>query len=375
MIAWFATKGSGTNEAARMEALLSDVSACQEWFFDKGAKLRSFWQLLSRLREDRPTLIVMEGTGIAGGLTCLVGRWVLRVPYVFSSGEAIGPFIRAHHGWLGWLFEIYERLLCRWCAGFIGWTPYLCGRALTFGAKRAVTSAGWAWENPATDMDGSREKFRRQWGIPESHLVFGIVGALEWNPQRHYCYGWDLVQVAHRIARDDISFLIVGGGSGLERLRAAAGDLLGRRVFLPGPVPQAEVLPVLSAMDVGSLPQSVDTVGMFRYTTKLSEYVHARLPVVTTRIPMAYDLGGDWMWRLRGDAPWSQDYLDDLCRLADSLTRESIEDRRRTMPGAIATFGREEQIRRVTRFIRDIIEDASGTDREKEHEPEWRRHE
>lgn len=358
MIAWFATKGSGTNEAARMEALLSEFPARREWVFDKQAKRRSFWKLLHRLKYERPKLIVMEGTGIAGGFICLLGRWVWRVPYVFSSGDAIGPFIRAHHRWLGWLFEIYERILCLWCAGFIGWTPYLCGRALTFGAKRAVTSAGWAWENPATDRAGNREKFRKQWGIPESHLVFGIVGAIEWNSQRQYCYGWDLVQTAHRIARDDISFLIVGGGSGLERLRIAAGELLGRRIFLPGSVPQADVLAVLSAMDVGSLPQSVDGVGVFRYSTKLSEYVHARLPVVTTRIPMAYDLGGNWIWRLRGDAPWSEDFLDDLRRLAESLTRETVEERQRMMPAAFETFGREDQVGRVTRFIQDILEEG-----------------
>ena len=40
MIAWFATKGSGTNEAARMEALLAEFPARQEWPFDKGAKPR-----------------------------------------------------------------------------------------------------------------------------------------------------------------------------------------------------------------------------------------------------------------------------------------------------------------------------------------------
>ena len=364
MIAWFATKGSGTNEAARMEALLAEFPARQEWPFDKGAKRKSFWQLLRRLRHERPTLIVMEGTGLGGGMICLLGRWVWAVPYIFSSGDAIAPFIRAHHPWLGRPFEIYERLLCRWCAGFIGWTPYLCGRALTFGAPRAVTAAGWAWENPASGQGSSREVIRQQWGVPLNHLVVGIVGAIEWNEQRQFCYGWDLVQAARRTTREDVSFLIVGGGSGLERLRAAAGNLLGRRIFLPGPVPQAEVLSVLSAMDAGSLPQSVDGVGLFRFTTKLSEYVHARLPVVTTRIPMAYDLGGDWMWRLRGNAPWSEDYLNDLCRLVEGLTRESIEERRRMMPETIETFGREEQVRRVARFIQDILEPERATPRE-----------
>ena len=61
-------------------------------------------------------------------------------------------------------------------------------------------------------------------------------------------------------------------------------------------------------MDVASLPQSVDGVGSFRYTTKLSEYLAARLPVVTGEIPLAFDLDDGWMWRLPGDAPWEERY-------------------------------------------------------------------
>ena len=46
----------------------------------------------------------------------------------------------------------------------------------------------------------------------------------------------------------------------------------------------------LAAFDLASLPQSVDGVGSFRYTTKLSEYLAAGLPIVTGQIPAAYDL-------------------------------------------------------------------------------------
>ena len=59
----------------------------------------------------------------------------------------------------------------------------------------------------------------------------------------------------------------------------------------------------MAAFDVGALPQSTDGVGSFRYTTKLSEYAAARLPVITSRIPAAYDLGCEWMWRLPGRGP------------------------------------------------------------------------
>ena len=115
---------------------------------------------------------------------------------------------------------------------------------------------------------------------------------------------------------------------------------------------------VLSAMDVGSLPQSVDGVGMFRYTTKISEYVQARLPVITTQIPMAYDLGCDWMWRIPGDAPWDEVYLDALCKLIDAMTWEAVTERRESIPARHDTFERGQQVRRVGQFIDDILQGA-----------------
>jgi hypothetical protein len=43
----------------------------------------------------------------------------------------------------------------------------------------------------------------------------------------------------------------------------------------------------LAAFDVASLPQSCDQIGAFRYTTKLPEYLAAKLPIVTGELPVA----------------------------------------------------------------------------------------
>lgn len=357
MVAWFATKGSESNDAMRMEMLLEDVPNRVEWPFDKRRKLPSFRLLMQRIRAERPALLVMEGTGIAGGIACLLGRILWGVPYLVSSGDAVGPFVRTQRPLLGLPFEVYERLLCRLSSGFIGWTPYLCGRALTFGAPRAVTAPGWVLH--AGDPGApTRETTRERWGIHQDHLVIGIVGSLEWNGHRSYSYGWDLVQAVPRLKRTDVSLLIVGEGSGLARLRAAAGSLLGVRIFLPGAVPASEVLPAMAAMDVASLPQSMDGVGMFRYTTKLCEYALARLPVITNQIPVAYDLGCDWMWRVPGANPWAHQYLDGLVDLLDRLTPGEIARHREAIPKELPEFDYQPQRRRVTAFVRDILEQS-----------------
>jgi hypothetical protein len=351
-IAWFATKGAGTNEARRIRELLSGLEAVCEWPFSKKDKRGSFATLWRKLRARRPGLMVMEGTGLAGGLICLLGRLLWRVPYIVSSGDAVGPFFRSHRPMFGWLFAIYERVLCRFCAGFIGWTPYLAGRALTFGAPRAVTAAGWPL---AGATRRTREEVRRHFGISTEAIVVGIIGALEWNDSRGYGYGWELAKCARQLDDPRFVFLIVGEGAGLARLRKEVESLPPGRVVLPGAVPLEEVMEVISAMDLGSLPQSMDGVGLFRYTTKLSEYAAAGLPVITSQIPVAYDLGHDWMWRLPGEGPWTDEYVGAMTSLLRGLTPEEIEARRRAVPGQLEAFDREAQIARVTSFIRDIL--------------------
>src|SRR5262249_52417766 len=135
--------------------------------FDRSSKMRSFRQLLRRIATVKPDLVVMEGTGISGGMACLLGRMIHRSRYVFSSGDAVGPWVSMHAGKLGWLFAMYERLLCRWADGFIGWTPYLVGRALSFGVPRAMTAAGWAgFEYSPEVFAVARQRAREELRIP-----------------------------------------------------------------------------------------------------------------------------------------------------------------------------------------------------------------
>lgn len=357
-VAWFATKGSGSNEALRIGFLTGGLSNRVELPFEKTAKVASFFGLWKRIREERPALVVMEGTGIAGGLACMFVRGFLGIPFVFSSGDAVAPFLSAHHGWAGPLYGWYERLLCRMASGFIGWTPYLTGRALAFGARRAVTAPGWVIGGGA-EVPADPRALRKSWGVPDGAIVVGMVGSLMWNQRYRWCYGMDLVLAARKLARNDLVVVIVGGGSGLERLEKAAGDALGKTVFLPGPVPLPRVTEVLQAMDVGSLPQSVDDVGGYRYTTKLPEYAACGLPVITNQIPMAYDIGLEWMWRLPGEAPWDGRYLHALDELLRELDGERIETKRSGIRDLKHLFDQEEQRRRVGVFLEDIL-DATG---------------
>jgi hypothetical protein len=349
----FATQGSGHGDEARIESLLATVGA-ETIPFDRGRKVGSALAMLRTLLRRRPDLVVMEGTGLAGGLSLIAARILAGVPYIVSSGDAVGPYVGIAHPRLAPVAGLYERLLCRLSAGFIGWTPYLVGRALTFGAPRGMTAAGWS--EPARPQD--RERRREELGIAPDAIVFGLIGSLEWTGGIEYCYGRELIDAVLRTARPDVCALVVGDGTGLERLRSLAGAELGRRVLLPGRVPREQVTSYLAALDVASLPQSVDGVGSFRYTTKISEYLSAGLPVVSGQIPLAYDLDDGWVWRLPGAAPWDPRYVSALADLMGSLTLEECAAKRRAVPAAGALFDRERQQRQVAEFVRDLVASA-----------------
>jgi glycosyltransferase involved in cell wall biosynthesis len=356
-VRYFATQGSGSLDARRIATLLEGLGAT-EIAFDRSSKARSFATILRELVRSRPDIVVMEGTGWAGAAAVLAARVAARVPFIVSSGDAVGPFLRMQHASLALPGAALERALYRGCAGFIGWSPYMVGRALTLGAPRGVTAENWSDLIPG---DGARA--RERLGIPEGALVVGLVGSLNWSERRGYCYGLELVRAATRVQRDDLVVLVVGDGSGRERLEAEAGGLLGTRVLLPGRVPPDQVGEHLAALDVASLPQSLDAVGSLRYTTKISEYVAARVPVVTGRLPLAYDLDDGWMWRLPGAAPWSGTYVDAMAQFMRELSRDVVEQRRRAIPSHSSIFSRERQQRRICSFVQEAAEDSRNPEK------------
>jgi glycosyltransferase involved in cell wall biosynthesis len=352
----FSTLGSGSNEEDRILTLLSAFKP-QVIPFDRKRKVAGFFRVFKTLWRSRPGLAVMEGSGLAGGVALMLARLLAGVPYVVSSGDAIGPWVARQAWWAGPFFHLYERCLCRWAAGFIGWTPYLVGRAMTFGTPRAMTAPGFA-PFPASpqELQASRNGIRQRLGIPDDSLVFGLVGSLAWNRRVKYCYGLELVLARLRIQRPEIKILIVGDGEGIKHLRKLAGQRLDKDIFLPGRVAQDQVPGYLAAMDVLSLPQSTDPSGSFRYTTKLSEYLAAGRPVVTGQIPMAYDLDDSWLWRLPGESPWDPQYVAALARLMDSLSHQELQEKTEHVPATLHEFNRENQVRRATGFVTDILQ-------------------
>jgi hypothetical protein len=358
-----ASQGTGSSDENRIRELLAafDTDFIP---FDRTRKKKGFLDCLHRLRAGGFDLFVFEGTGFAIGIAAILGRILYGRPYIFSSGDAVAPYLTARLPRAKPLFELYESLLYRYCAGFIGWTPYLVGRALTRGAGKGITAAGWAPHASNTEArHAARFDIRNQLGIPQDAIVFGLAGSLNWSSRFQYCYGAELVRAAGR-TQSAPYILIVGDGGGRPYLQDLAGSALNKSIFLPGRVDRSEVPNYLAAMDIGSLPQTVDGVGSFRYTTKLPEYRKAGLCLVTTEIPMSYDLDRGDIWRLPGPTPWSEQFLNALAIFMDEVTPEQI-GRRSNLAVADDEFDKTAQIRRVTLFIDDVMRTASHCRRRK----------
>ncbi|MDR3638977.1 MAG: glycosyltransferase [Isosphaeraceae bacterium] len=309
------------------------------------------------LASDRWDLVYLEGTGVAGGLNLIRAARGRGLAFVVSSGDPIGGFFRTTKGPLwGWAFGLYERRLYRACAGFIGWTPYLTGMALALGAPRGVTVEG------GVDLDvfqpaapAARAELRRSLGLEADHLVCGIVGSLTWSPRQNYCYGMELVETLNQSRRADLSLLIVGDGTGRERLERAVRPGLRGRVRFTGRVPREEVARVLPALDIAFNAQTLDGLGRYRLTAKLPEYLACGVPVAMSPVPGFYDYVREAGWALPARHPASPEFARETAAWLDGLDRAEVARKaERARPLAEQRFDYERLSERFAEFVHDL---------------------
>lgn len=198
---------------------------------------------------------------------------------------------------------------------------------------------------------------RAELGIPPGALVAGCVGSVEWSETTRTCYGWDLVEALGLLDDLPVWALVVGDGSGAERLRRRAEKLgVAERLVMPGRVPHERVPAHLCAMDVCVSTQSNDDVGRSRTTAKLPEYLACDRFVLATAVGAAAEvLPGEMQLPYRG----SRDDLHPARlarRLADLLPR-TAELRRGagTRPLALQHYSYVPLARRLTAFLREVL--------------------
>lgn len=330
------TGGKGSLDSLRSQYLGSKLDA-EVTYHDlnrqvsKFAASREIWDVI---RSGKWDLIYQEGSGIAGGINLIRAAKSWQQRYLISTGDPIGGFFRVTKGMvIGNLMELYEKSLYRNCTAFLGWTPYLTGAAIKLGAKRAITLEGGAdfnLFNPKSPEE--RHQLRQKYGIPQDHLVCGVVGSLLWNQRQAYSYGYELVQALKFLKRTDISILIVGDGNAKERLQAMIPEDLRSRVVFTGRITPTEVAEAMNTMNIGFVTQTLDELGSFRLTTKLPEYLACGVPVAMSPIPGFYDYASTAGWALPAYHPASSEFHRRCADWLDNLQWEDIQAKAQLAP-------------------------------------------
>jgi glycosyltransferase involved in cell wall biosynthesis len=351
----------GAGDGARARRLLQAVNHIDITYYDIDSSRsrlessRNIWELLSSNCWD---LVFQEGTGIAGGVNLIRSAVCHNQSYVISSGDPVGGYFRTTRGrFIGTAFEIYERILYRYCSGFIGWTPYLTGMALKMGARRAITIEG------AVDMSEfipfskkRRRTLKQNYGIPSDHLVCGVIGSLNWSENQSYCYGLELVEMLRYLNRSDVSVLIVGDGSGRSKLEKRIQDSHRDRVIFTGRLPRSEVVEALNAMDIGFITQTVDGLGSYRLTTKLPEYLATGVPVAMSPIPGFYDYVLNAGWALPDEHPTDPVFHRQTAAWLDNLSKDEVDQQASNARTAATKFFDYDVVApRFSKFINQLL--------------------
>lgn len=352
--------GGGQDErrARDLCAALERESGAQVEFeiADKSAGRRAVAATIQGRLRQKFDLVYLEGTGIALGWP-LIQAGKRGQKFMVSSGDAIRGYVETKSGPLqGRAFGSYEKLLMRGCAGFIGWTPYLTGRAIELGAPRAATVEGGVdlaqFHAPSTD---EKQAARARLGLAQGHIVCVVAGSLNWNPRQSYVYGLELIEALRFLGRRDVSMLVVGDGTGLAVLKNKVGAGLENRVVFTMRLPPNEVARALHAADIGFITQTLDGLGNYRLTTKLPEYLAAGLGIAMSPTPGFYDYVGEAGWALPALHPGSEGFHRGCAAWLDGLSREEIAQKSaRAVVLARERFDCAALAMRFCRFVGDI---------------------
>jgi hypothetical protein len=310
----------------------------------------------SQLLRQKFDMVYMEGTGIGTGLP-LISAGRRGQKYIVSSGDPIKGFFQNTQGkaaatFFGW----YEKQLMLKCRAFVGWTPYLSGRAMELGAKRAATIEGGAdlslFSAPSPE---AKLAARQSFGLHPDHIVCVVVGSLLWSQPQKYTYGLELVEMLKFIQRPDVSVLIVGDGNGRKILESRVPTAMKNRIVFTGRIDFKDVPKAFHASDIGFVTQTLDGLGNYRLTTKLPEYLASGLGVAMSPIPGFYDYVLDAGWALPEAHPNSEKFHRGCAALLDSLQKEDITRKSATaVTLAAERFDYDALAGRFSQFVQDL---------------------
>lgn len=133
--------------------------------------------------------------------------------------------------------------------------------------------------------------WRKQIGVSDEAILVGGVGTMPWNPRRHFCFGWDLIEVLPFLRDLPVRGLLIGDGDGRAKLESRARELgVSDRVIFTGRIPYADLPRAINALDICLLTQMNSLISWVRTTGKLPLYLACDRYVIATAVGAAAEL-------------------------------------------------------------------------------------
>jgi len=162
---------------------------------------------------------------------------------------------------------------------------------------------------------------RRSLGL-ENVLTIGMVGSLNWIKRYKFCYGWELLSTLCYLKKYPVKGIIIGDGSGLDRLKEIVRDNgLEDKILFLGRIPYEKLPEYINLMDICLSTQSNDIVGEVRTTGKLPLYMACARYILATRVGTAREVLPEEML-LDYKGVKDKDYPERLAKAIKNLLNE-----------------------------------------------------
>lgn len=243
--------------------------------YREGNKLGALLKFISTLRRARPRVAYVFDMSYSGVLGAWLYRLLARNVMLVDTGDAIYELARStgNRGRLGvWLTGCFEKFSLRAADGIVVRGSFHKKWLAEHGIRAEVVQDGVEVSEFAPLPV---EELRKQQQLNDV-LTVGLIGSSIWSEKLGMCYGWELVEVLRDLKDAPVKGLMIGGGSGIERLKERCREYgIEDRVLFMGYVPYEELPRYLSLIDVCLSTQSNDLVGQVRTTGKLPLYLAA----------------------------------------------------------------------------------------------------
>ena len=283
----FLVNGSRASAAAMRarafaRALGSEFRVCVE--YRTANRIASIAQFLRALVRRRPEVTYVMDMGYSGVIAAGVWRLACRNRMIVDTGDAIGELARSvgERGPLGlWLTDWLERF-GHWVSDAIVVRGTKHREILgEIGKPIIVVQDGI---DTSTFLPVADTELRSSLA-PDGESTVGLVGSSIWSERLAICYGWELVEVIHKLRDLPVIGVMIGDGSGIEHLRTRCTELgIEDRIRFIGHVAYDDLPRYLGALDVCLSTQTNDIPGSVRTTGKLPLYLATGGVVLASRV-------------------------------------------------------------------------------------------